>query len=280
MSAQRQILHSYGPWAVVTGASSGIGRAFAELLAAQGLNLVLVARSQDRLHATADSLAQRHQISLKIVAVDLGTLDGPVWLLAQTKGLDVGLLVQAAGFGTAGDYLAIPAEAELDMIGVNCRAVQELARGFGERFAARGRGGMILLSSIVAFQGAPRSAVYAATKAFVQTLAEGIAPDLAARGVDVLAVAPGPVRTGFAKRARMTMASADTADVVARQTVAALGHRRTVVPGTIGKLLNASLSMLPRTVRTAIMGRAMAGMTRHQDGQQAGQQAGQQGQQG
>jgi short-subunit dehydrogenase len=267
LNAHRDFLQSYGPWAVVTGASSGIGEAFARALAARGLNLVLVARRQDRLNTIAGELEGRHRIETAVIATDLADAAGTALLLARTAPLDAGLLVQAAGFGTAGDYLSIPAEEELSMVDLNCRTVQHLARRFGERFADRGRGGIILLSSIVAFQGTPRSAAYAASKAFVQSLAEGIAPDLAARGVDVLASAPGPVRSGFAGRANMIVGGADSPEIVAAQTLAALGRRNWVTPGALGKVLSGSLSMLPRRARSVIMGRVMVGMTKHQNAQ-------------
>ena len=148
------------------------------------------------------------------------------------------------------------------MIDVNCRAVVALAHAFGARFAQRGRGGLILFSSVVAFQGVPRASTYAATKAFVQTLAEGLGAELRPFGVDVLASAPGPVRSGFAARASMTMGAALSPDDVARGTLHALGRRRTTRPGWLSKLLGVSLLTLPRPARTGVMGLVMAGMTR------------------
>ena len=129
----------------------------------------------------------------------------------------------------------------------------------------RGGGGMILMSSIVAFQGTPFAAHYAATKAYVQSLAEGIAPELANRGIDVLACAPGPVASGFAARADMRMGAAETTERVARGALDALGQRKTVYPGALSKLLTGSLAMLPRRFRSVIMARIMRGMTKHQD---------------
>ena len=117
----------------------------------------------------------------------------------------MGLFVASAGFGTSGPLLECDLNQELNMVDVNCRALLQLSVLFGRRFAARGRGGLVLLSSLVAFQGVPRSANYAATKSYVQTLAEGLHLELAARGVDVLASAPGPVLSGFGARSRMKM---------------------------------------------------------------------------
>ncbi|MGE0314147.1 MAG: SDR family NAD(P)-dependent oxidoreductase [Lautropia sp.] len=132
---------------------------------------------------------------------------------------------------------------------------------FGRLFAARGRGGIVLMSSVVAFQGAPMSAHYAATKAYVQSLAEALRHELRPCGVDVIASAPGPVASGFAARARMHMARAADPEVVARETLSALGRRATVRPGGLAKLLGWSLATAPRALRVLIMGRIMGGMT-------------------
>lgn len=254
----------YGPWAVVTGASDGIGRAFAIRLAEAGANVVLVARREDALSALARELSATYGVEARVLAVDLGDDRGIGRLLAETSPLDVGLLVAAAGFGTSGDFLDADLEAELQMIDVNCRAVAALSHAFGQRFAQRGGGGLVLLSSLVAFQGVPRAANYAATKAFVQSLAEGLRVELAPHGVDVIASAPGPVKSGFGARADMRMGRAVEPDVVARETLRALGRRTTVRPGLLSKLLEASLALLPRIGRVWVLTRVMGGMTAHQ----------------
>jgi short-subunit dehydrogenase len=141
------------------------------------------------------------------------------------------------------------------------------------RVTARGRGGIVLLSSLVAFQGVPRAAHYAATKAWVQSLAEGIGPELQARGVDVIAAAPGPVRSGFAARARMTMGATDSPAAVARGTLAVLGRRTTVRPAALSRLLEFALAFLPRRGRVRMMGVVMTGMTRGADGPEGGRAA-------
>jgi short-subunit dehydrogenase len=253
----------YGPWAVVTGASDGIGRAFAEHLGEQGYSLVLVARRETVLEALAQDLARRHGTPSIVVAADLGTTAGRAALVAATVELDVGLLIAAAGFGTSGPLLEATVADEEAMLAVNCGAVLAQAHHFGARFAARGRGGLVLLSSIVAFQGVPRAAHYAATKAYVQTLAEGLRRELQPRGVDVLACAPGPVRSGFAARANMELGATVVPATVARGAMAALGRRTTVHPGGLSKVLAGSLSTLPRAGRVRAMAQVMAGMTRH-----------------
>jgi len=257
----RRLRARYGPWAVVTGASDGIGREFARTLAAAGLDLVLVARRGEVLAALAEALGRAHGIRTRVLALDLARPAEVAELGVATNDLDVGLLVAAAGFGTSGRFVDAALDAELAMIDVNCRAVAALAHAFGQRFARRGRGGLVLMSSLLAFQGVPRAANYAATKAYVQSLAEGLRVELAPDGVDVVASAPGPIHSGFAARAAMTMGKAQPPAAVARATLAALGRRGTVRPGWLSKVLEGSLSMLPRRGRVRMLARVMRGMT-------------------
>jgi len=253
----------YGPVAVVTGASDGIGRAIALELAAAGLDLVLVARRSDQLSALAEELREAHGIAVRHLALDLSHADAAGRLDVETRDADIGLLIAAAGFGTSGPLLDADIGTERQMVDVNCGAVLELAHVFARRFVARGRGGLVLFGSLVGWQGTPNAANYAATKAYVQSLAEGLRVELAPKGVDVLSVAPGPVASGFAERAQMTMGSATSPKVVARAVLTSLGRRATVVPGGLGMFLTYSLSMLPRRMRVRIMGNVMKGMTKH-----------------
>ncbi len=257
----------YGSWAVVTGASSGIGRALAEELAAAGINLVLIARRENELRALAERMVAHHQIQARWIACDLSDIAAVSRVMAETDPLEVGLLVAAAGFGTSGEFVKSQLEDELGMLDVNCRAATALAFHFNKRFVAQGRGGLILFGSLVGFQGTPFAAHYAATKAYMQTLAEGLYLELKPKGVDVLAVAPGPVNSGFADRARMVMGAADKPETVARATIKALGKGMTVTPGPVGKLLTYSLMTAPRSLRTRIMGRIMGSMTKPQNQQ-------------
>lgn len=259
-----RFLQTYGPWAVVTGASSGIGRATAADLAARGLHLVLVARRQAVLDDLATELATAHGVETRVVAADLARSDGLDAVEVATASLDVGLLVAAAGFGTSGPFLNADLDEELEMLAVNGRATLRAAYHFGRRFAERGRGGIVLFGSLVGFQGTPYAAHYAATKAYVQTLAEALHVELAPLGIDVLSSAPGPVHTGFADRADMRMGAALRPEDVVRPTLNALGRKQTVRPGLLTKVLAGSLAPLPRWARVRIMARVMGGMTEHQ----------------
>jgi len=255
----------YGPWAVVTGASDGIGRAMALRLAAAGLNLVLVARRNEILDEIAANLAARHRIETRVIAIDLARGDAAEMVATETGDLDVGLLIAAAGFGTSGRFIDAPLDQEWAMLEVNCGAVMMLSHHFGRRFADRGRGGIVLMGSLLGFQGTPYAAHYAATKAYVQSFAEALHWELAPRGVDVIASAPGPVHSGFAARANMRLDMALTPQDVAQATLDALGHRTTVRPGGLSKVLEGALAPLPRWARVRVMGRIMRGMTRHME---------------
>lgn len=250
-------LAHYGEWAVVTGASSGIGREVARELAAAGVKTVLVGRDAPALANLARSLPTES----RTLTLDLSAPEAAQSLFQQCTTLDVGILVHAAGFGSGGAFLDTDPEHEAAMIDVNCRAVLTLTRLFATRFAERRRGAMVLFSSIVAHQGVPRAANYAATKAYIQALGEALALELKPAGIDILTVSPGPVASGFAERARMTMQNPDSAAHVARDIVAALGRKSFAVPGPRGKLLHAALMTAPRPLRTRIMQGIMRNMT-------------------
>ena len=250
----------FGPTALVTGASDGIGRAFAEALAARGFDLVLVARREAVLIDLSRSLSGKYGITADIISCDLADPESTATILRQTREKQVGLLVAAAGFGSIGPFLDLPVAAETNMVDVNCRSVVELTHGIAQRMATQGNGGIVLFGSLFGFQGVPGSATYAATKCFVQGFAEALAVELRPRGISVLAVAPGPVGTGFAARAGMQMSKTDTPETVANAALAALPRGGTLRPGLMGKLFGWSLALLPRWGRTRVLGRVMKGM--------------------
>lgn len=245
----------YGQWAVITGATSGIGREIALAVAQTGLKVALVARSQEPLlHLAA-------KLNGEAIPLDLTRPSAPDTLLETLGPRSIGLLVNAAGFGSGGPFLNSNLSNELSMLELNCHAVLSLTHAFAQRFAAQRRGGIILFSSIVAWQGTPYSANYAATKAYIQSLGEALHRELKPHNVDVLTSAPGPTASAFADRAGMSMTNPEPAARIAQDTLNALGKRSTVVPGVKGKLLTAALSTAPRSLRVRIMEGIMRGMT-------------------
>jgi len=261
---QKRILDRYGPWAVITGASDGMGKALADQIAACDLNVVLIARREDLLAKVAKDIEAAYGVETRIIAADLSEPTRISEVLSSLDDLEVGLFVGAAGFGTSGSFTQTDLRAELNMIDLNCAGLFASTRHFAKPMIERRRGGIILFSSLVAFQGVARAANYAATKAYVQVFAEGIRIELAKDGVDVLAAAPGPVASGFGDRADMVINNAASPEAVAPETLFALGRKATVRPVFFNKFLQASLSPLPRTIRARILEQVMKGFTQHQ----------------
>lgn len=255
----------YGPWAVVTGASSGIGEAIARELAARGLDLVLCARRKDRLEALASELTSRHGARARVVEVDLARPDFLPVIEDATRDLDVGLLVNNAGFGDKGPFVGSDIDLHLRMLATNCRAPLVLAHAFAPRLVARGRGGVLFTSSTAAFQGLPFSAHYAATKGYDLQLAEGLWYELRPAGVDVVALCPGPVDTEGPRRTGVNAAKVPI-EIMDPRTVAvagldALGGGPLAVPGVTNRLLHLLVKLVPRRVATAVSGRMIKHVT-------------------
>ena len=254
----------YGNWAIVTGASSGIGLELASQLATAGFNLVINSRHIDKLEEVEKQLKVNTSIEIKIVASDVSETEGINKIIQSTQGLNVGLLIVSAGYGTSGNFIDGSLHSEINMLKVNCEALLSLTHYYSQQFAQQKRGGIILMSSMVAFQGTPFASNYAATKAYVQTLAEGLHVELKPHGVDVLAAAPGPVESGFSQRANIKMSMSLTPSQVGVPILKALGRKTTVLPGFLTKLLVYSLRTVPRWGKVKIMKKVMGGMTEHQ----------------
>ncbi|MFY8000540.1 MAG: SDR family NAD(P)-dependent oxidoreductase [Candidatus Kapaibacteriota bacterium] len=254
----------YGAWALITGASSGIGKELAERIAESGLNLCIVARRKDALDELASAMRSKYYVEVVVVEADLSQQAGIDAVLKASQTLDIGLLVASAGFGTSGLFVENRIKEEQQMLAVNCTALFALTHHFSRIFQARKKGGIILLSSLLAFQGVPYSAHYAATKAYVQSLAEGLYHELKPFGVDVLAAAPGPVSSSFAEVADMQMSMVAKPSDIGIPILKALGRASTVLPGFLSKFLAYSLSTAPRWGKVRFMQFIMGGMTEHQ----------------
>ena len=187
----------YGPWALVTGASAGIGEEFARQLARMGLNLILIARRKQRIDDLARQLQSASKIQVKPIVADLSRPDFLPPLVSAIGSVEVGLLVNNAGFGLAGEFLDHELEQELALLDVNCRAPVILTHFFGRQMAQRKRGGIIFVSSVSGFIATPFEATYAASKVYELFLAESLGYELKKNGVDVLALCPGSTDTEF-----------------------------------------------------------------------------------
>jgi short-subunit dehydrogenase len=247
-----------GCWALVTGASMGIGEAFARALAERGMNVVLCARSADRLQALAQSLAAEQGVRTHVVAADLARpgAAADAWARAS-EGREIHLLVNNAGFGLHGRFEALPADRQAEMVALNCTALLELAHLALGGMRARGAGGIINVASVVAFQPVPWMATYAATKAFVLSLSGALAEENREAGVRVLCVSPGPTPSGFQATAGTRVRPGQPGYLPPREVVdtalAALEAGRTqVAPGLANRLSTVFGRLLPLGVTARI----------------------------
>jgi len=252
-----------GKWALVTGASAGIGGALAEQLAEKGAHLVLVARRTDRLQKLAESLSAKHGVQATVFAADLVRPEAPAEVFAFTaeKGIDVELLIANAGFGCYGYNHEISEARLLDMIQLNCSAVVSLTRLFVPGMVARRHGDVMIVSSTAAFQAVPFISAYAATKAFDLIFAEGIAEELRPLGVRVCALCPGSTNTEFkdvAGQPDRTFRIAETAEQVARVGLEGLARGKPcVISGRRNQLMVVSQRLAPRAFVTKMAAKVM-----------------------
>lgn len=254
----------YGPWAVVSGASAGLGEEFARQLAGQGLNLVLIARREDRLQSLGAALQQEFGIEYRCVAVDLGREDLLEPIQAATADLEIGLLINNAGFTNSGEFLDNSLEQELLLLHVNCRAAMVLAHHFGQAMRERRRGGMIFSASIAGFAGIPYWGHYSASKAYDLILAEALGGELARHGVDVMALCPGATRTEFEDyKGPVAALMAMNADTVVSQALRKLGKRRTTVAGLLNLVNVLATRLLPRPLNSWLFGVVVRDMVKH-----------------
>lgn len=239
-----------GKWALVTGASAGIGIALARELAGYGAKLILTARRKDRMEALALELAE-NGTEVRIVTADLNDPAGPQQIYDATEGagLTVDILINNAGLGQFGAFAESPAEQELSQVRVNCEAMVRLTRLFVPRMVERRRGWVMILASTASFQPVPYLSTYAATKAFDRFFSLGLAAEVARFGVKVTALCPGPTESEFFEVARSESfmpGGRQSAAEVARLGVTALARgKRTIVPYFAGAFTAVLVRFLP-----------------------------------
>lgn len=251
----------YGPWALITGASSGIGAEFAVQLAGAGVNLILVARRKQRLEDLAHKLEGKHHVAVRTVPVDLSQPDFLPTIVSATESLEVGLLVNNAGFGLAGKFLDHDLDKELALLNVNCGAPLALTHVFGRKMAQRKKGGIIFVSSVSGYIATPFESTYAASKVYELFLAESLGYELKQNGVDVLALCPGSTDTEFHAIAGSRPVAAMGVGPVVALALKKLGKTSVTIPGWHNRLLVYLLKYTPRRLHTLAAGRVMGKLT-------------------
>ena len=254
-----------GTTALITGASSGIGAEIARGLAARGLSVTLVARREDRLRELADEITELHGVEAEVVTGDVSTERSRKKLIdeIERRGLTVEVLVNNAGFGSGGRFTELDASKEASMVRTNVEAVVGLTGHYLPQMAARGRGAVLNVASLIAFQPVPYQATYGATKAFVLSFTDALHEEMRGTGVTVCAVCPGPVRTEFGEQGGFGGADDKIpdfiwleADKVAEDAIEGMEKgERVVVPGALNQLAAFSGHYMPRSMLLPIVRR-------------------------
>jgi short-subunit dehydrogenase len=256
-----------GKWALVTGASAGIGMALARELAAGGTNLVLTARRRERLAGLAGELSAKHAIRTVVCVADLAQTSGPeeIFAFTEEKNIVVDLLVNNAGFGAYGEFRKVKVERLLEMVQVNVSAVVHLTHLYLPGMIARNSGDILILASTASFQPVPYITTYAATKSFDLIFAEGLAEEIRRFGIHVCALCPGSTESEFlqvAGQRHHTRRPQESAEKVARVGLRALAEgKSSVISGFTNWLGAETVRLVPRRMVARIVG----GMFRPQD---------------
>lgn len=248
----------YGPWALVTGASAGIGKAIAHELAARKLNIVAVARRQHLLDALKEELKEKHGVEVRPLSIDLTEPDAVNKIDRATQDLVIGLIVPAAGVAIAEEYITTTLERNIHTVHLNMVAPMQLVHVFANKMAKRKCGGVLLVSSLFAYQGIPYVANYAATKAYILTLGEALYVELKKHGIDVSVLSPGLTDTDMPANMPLNFSKLpmfyQSPQKVAKIGVKALGRKPTVVSGFINKFYAWQNRLIPRSMPVSLFG--------------------------
>jgi uncharacterized protein len=252
--------HQFGPWAVVTGASSGIGREFAQQLAAAGINVVLVARRLTVLQDLGAALTRRYGVDHRAVGVDLSEPGMLTPIAEATADIDVGMLVSNAGAALPGPFLDSDPQAQRTILRLNTAPHLGLSHHFAQRLALRGRGGILLVSALGATHGVPYMSNAAATKAYVASLGAGLHVELAKHGVHVTVLHPGPTRTPVIAQlgldaGKMPIPPMKPDDCVSEALRALARNRASCIPGRINRVMAA---LVPPSLTRSMMARMLS----------------------
>lgn len=258
--SKNEFLDQYGPVALITGASSGIGKSFAALLAKKGFDLVLVARRVERLDELAAQLQKDCSVNVKVCQIDLSAIDAAQQMLDATASLDIGLVISNAGFGFKGGYANGDPKVMTEMLMVNCNTPMLLAHGFVPRLRERKKGGIIFTSSVEGFIGCPYSTAYAASKGLLNSLGEGLWAELQPEGIDVLTLCPGATDTEAPRSQGIdpaTLKNIMSPDDVAKLALENIQNGPTYIPSEHYRASFAHLLAMPRRDALQAMAKSM-----------------------
>jgi uncharacterized protein len=241
---------AYGDWALVTGASSGIGEIFSRKLAAAGMNVVLIARRKERLEKLANELSEKHNIETRVVCADLSDENETKDIINTVADLEIGMLVNNAGILNTGNFLDNNLEDEIRLINTNCKSYIILTHGLGNKMRERNKGALIFLSSLTAVTAISRWGNYAASKGFDLQFAEAMDAELKDTNIDVLALCPGLTRTELVKISKFNNFITMNVDDVVNIALNKLGKTNLVVPGIINKINFFLTRLNPRFMNT------------------------------
>ena len=253
---------------LITGASSGIGEAFARALAGRGHNLLLVARSEEKLSQLCSELSGASSLDCQYVGLDLSKPESPAKLFDETKtrGLEIDLLINNAGFGSMGEFATQDLAHELNMIDLNVRSLVEMSYRFLRPMRERKSGAIINVASTAGFQPVPYMATYAATKAFVLSFSEALWEENRPYGIEVMALCPGVTQTGFFDAAHIQKPPArtvETPEQVVETALRGLKRRKSsIISGAPNKLMVVTERLMPRSVVLRTIGSVMRGVGR------------------
>ena len=248
---------------LITGASSGIGEVFARKLAARGRNVLLVARSEEKLVTLCNELGRSNSIRAQYVALDLSKPDSPARLFEETRkrGISVDMLINNAGFGSMGEFSKLDLARELNMIDLNVKSLVDLTYRFLPPMLQRKQGAIINVASTAAFQPVPFMATYAATKAFVVSFSEALWEENRQHGIQVMALCPGVTDTNFFEAARGYKPPArvsQSPEEVVDTALRGLSHRRGhIISGWTNFLMTQSERLAPRSLIIRVAGKMM-----------------------
>ena len=253
-------IKKYGEYALVTGASSGIGREFAKALAKEGMNLVLVARRKKELELLAQELRERTEVEVIIYSIDLTLPDAVEKIASFTQNINIGAVILNAGMQTHGSFTKTSLQEQDKLLELNVKVPMKMAHIFAKRFVEKGSGALVFLASTFAYQAVPYFSNYAASKSYILNFAEALHVELAPKGVDVLALSPGLTKTEMPDKIAMDFSkmpiSVMESDQVVQTALSALKKRKSsVIPGGRNKMMAfMAQRMMPRAAIAAMFG--------------------------